>query len=139
MRFTVNSRKNLRYLSDLWLVRMHLCGMYASKHRRKEITMNKNDIPEIISIYTQDQAIEDGVLVLVGRLGEQRIVFTSNLFYDGYEDKERRIALLKKGLELLKEDDPEDAPYMRLRVIEKDKIWVIWNAEGFTFMKPEDY
>ncbi len=101
--------------------------------------MNQNDIPEIISIYTQDQAIEDGVLALVGYLGKQRIVFTSNLLYDGYEDSEKRIALIKKGLELLKKDDPEDSPHMRLRVIEKDKIWVIWNAEGFTFMKPEDY
>ena len=101
--------------------------------------MNENDTPEIISIYTQDQAIKDGILVLVGSLDKQRIVFTSSLFYDGYEDKEKRVALLKKGLELLNEDDPEDTPYMRLRVIEKDKIWVIWNAEGFTFMKPEDY
>jgi hypothetical protein len=101
--------------------------------------MNKDDIPEIISIYTQDQAIEDGVLVLVGSLGEQRIVFTSTLFYDGYEGKEERTALIMRGLELLKKDDHEDSPHMRLRVIEKDKIWVIWNAEGFTFMKPEDY
>jgi hypothetical protein len=101
--------------------------------------MNQNDIPEIISIYTQDQAIEDGVLALVGYLGKQRIVFTSNLLYDGYEDSEKRIALIKKGLELLRDNDPEDSPQMRLRVIEKDKIWVIWNAQGFTFMKPEDY
>jgi len=139
MRFPVSSPRKLHALSGLRLTSLHWFGMYAFKLKRKEPPMNQNDIPEIISIYTQDQAIEDGVLALVGHLGKQRIVFTSNLLYNGYEDSEKRIALIKKGLELLKKDDPEDSPHMRLRVIEKDKIWVIWNAEGFTFMKPEDY
>jgi hypothetical protein len=45
-----------------------------------------------------------------------------------------------RGLGLLKLPDPEDSEYMKLRVIEKDKLWVIWSAgEGFVFMKPEDY
>jgi len=101
--------------------------------------MDKNENFEVISVYTQDQAIEDGVLVLTGHVLNQRVVFTSNLFYDGYEDPEKRIALVKKGLEMLRKDDPEDTRDMRLMVIEKNEIWVIWNAEGFTFMKPEDY
>jgi len=102
--------------------------------------MSKDDIfGEVISVYTQEQAIEDGVLVHTGDCGKQKVLFTSNLFYDGYEDLEKRTALVKRGLEMLAKDDPEDTSYMRLRVIEKDKIWVIWNAEGITFMKPEDY
>ena len=101
--------------------------------------MNKNDFGEVISVYTQDQAIEDGVLVHTGYCGKERVVFTNNLFHEGYEDLDKRTALIKKGLEMLKKDDPEDTSYMRLRVIEKGKIWVIWNGDGFTFMKPEDY
>lgn len=100
--------------------------------------MNFEDM-EIISVYTQEQAIEDGILIPVGFCGKQKVIFTSNLFADGYEDADKRVALVRKGLEMLRGDDPEDTKYMRLRVIEKDRIWVIWNAEGFTFMKPEDY
>ena len=46
---------------------------------------------------------------------------------------------MNKGLELLKKYDSEDTDFMRLRVIEKDEIWVVYNGEGITFMKPEDY
>ena len=95
---------------------------------------------EVIFAYTQAQAIEDGVLMVVGYCGKEKVVFTRALFYDGYEDVEKRKALVMRGLELLKVPDAEDSEYMKLRVIEKDKLWVIWSAgEGFVFMKPEDY
>lgn len=98
------------------------------------------DDSNVIYSYTREQAIEDGVLILSGTVGATSVVFTSNLFADGYEDKEKRIALVNRGLEMLRQPDLEDSDYMKLRVIEKDKIWVIWHAgEGFTFMKPEDY
>ncbi len=95
---------------------------------------------EVISRYTQDQAIEDGVLVHVGSVGNERVVFTTALFSEGYENEIKRRSLVEKGLELLRKPVPEDSPSMRLRVIEKDKIWVIWNqGEGFTFLMPDDY
>ena len=94
---------------------------------------------EIISRYTQEQAIEDGILVKVGNCGKLPVIFTTNLFYDGYEEQEKRIELVKKGLEMLKQPDKEDTNYMKLRVIEKDKIWVILDGDGITFLKPEDY
>ena len=95
---------------------------------------------EVIFAYTQAQAIEDGVLIVVGYCGKEKVVFTRALFYDGYEDVQRRRELVMKGLELLKLPDAEDSEYMKLRVIEKDKLWVIWSAgEGLVFMKPEDY
>ena len=94
----------------------------------------------VIFAYTQAQAIDDGVLVHVGWCGGMKVIFTSNLFAEGYEDAEKRRALVMKGVEMLKKPDPEDSQYMKLRVIEKDKIWVIWNTgEGITFLKPEDY
>lgn len=95
---------------------------------------------KVISRYTQEEAIEDGVLVFVGNIGKERVVFTRSLFNQGYEDKEKRVALIEKGLELLCAEDPEDSPDMRLRVIEEGKIWVIWHmGEGFTFLMPDDY
>lgn len=104
--------------------------------------MNPPSLVEIygepISVYTLEQALEDGILVKVGELSNPKIpvVFTSNLFNDvknHYQD------IIKKGLELLNQKEPEDSEYSRMRIIEKDHIWVIANNEGVTFMKPEDY
>lgn len=94
---------------------------------------------EVIYTYTREQAIEDGILVPVGFIGSQSVVITANLFKEGYEDEQKRKDLINRGLELLRQPDPEDTEDMKLRAIEKNKIWVIWNAEGFTYMKPEDY
>ena len=93
----------------------------------------------IISCYTQEQAIEDGILVKVGSCGKLPVIFTTNLFNDGYEDEIKCVALVNQGLQVLRLPDKEDTSYMRLRVIEKGKIWVIANAESITFLKPEDY
>ena len=41
---------------------------------------------EVISHYSQDQAIEDGILVFVGYAGKERVVFTRTLFSEGYEE-----------------------------------------------------
>ena len=95
---------------------------------------------DIISTYTQKQAIEDGILVKVGSCGDLPVIFTANLFQDGYEDEIKCMVLVSQGLSLLNLPDKEDTPYMKLRVIEKDRIWVIANAgEGITFLRPEDY
>jgi type I site-specific restriction endonuclease len=95
----------------------------------------------VVSTYTQDQAIEDGILVRVGQLTSgQRVVFTHHLFDSGgYEVTEKRVRLVDKGLSLLRQPDPEDTDYMKLRVIDKDRIWVIVDGNGLTFMRPEDY
>ncbi len=112
--------------------------------REKSLFNEENVIYE----YTQEQAIEDGILVVVGNCANQRIIFTTNLFNDYLEkdeDGKNRVDIdklkktIKKGLSMLKRPDKEDTQYMRLRVMEKKRIWVIWNAEGFTYMKPEDY
>ena len=96
-------------------------------------------IPNVIYSYTQDQAIEDGVLILIGYAGSERVIFTRTLLEKGYSEKTKRKALVDLGFALLRKPDPEDSPGMRLRVIEKGKIWVIWNGDGFTFLTPEDY
>jgi len=104
---------------------------------------NNIEIPfdNVISTYTQDQAIEDGILVQVGKLTTgQSVIFTHNLFESGgYEDPEKRIQLINRGIALLKQLDLEDTDTMKLRVIEKNSIWVIADGNGLTFMRPEDY
>jgi len=105
-------------------------------------TQHSEDLMDnVISTYTQDQAIEDGILVEVGKLTSgQRVVFTSNLFESGgYIDLEKRLNLIERGLSMLRKSDPEDTDYMRLRVIEKSRIWVIADGNGLTFMRPKDY
>ena len=94
---------------------------------------------EVIYRYTAENAVEDGLFVPVGTIGDYPVYFTSNLFAEGYEDAGRRRELVHRGLGLLRQRDPEDTEYMRLRVIEKDRIWVTLTGEGYTFMKPEDY
>jgi len=76
--------------------------------------------------------------VQVGKLSNLNIlvVFTSNLFT---EVKDHYRDIITKGLELLNKKDEEDDDNYKLRVIEKNRIWVIANSEGVTFMKPEDY
>ncbi|MBI4210158.1 MAG: hypothetical protein HY544_01455 [Candidatus Diapherotrites archaeon] len=93
---------------------------------------------EVIYSYTLEQALVDGILVKTGHLQPSGlpVVFTSNLFEDV---KDHYKEIIATGLELLNKPDEEDTPYMKLRVIETGSIWVVANAEGVTFMKPEDY
>lgn len=93
----------------------------------------------IIYKHTAEDAVEDGILIEVGSVGKERVYFTRTLFEKGYEDRGRRIELVNRGLSLLKKCDPEDTDYMQLRVIEKDKIWIICDGQGYTLMEPEDY
>ena len=93
----------------------------------------------VISKYTAEDAVRDGVFVHVGCVGKEKIYFTANLFAEGYKDEQKRIDLVNRGLELLRMPDAEDTGYMWLRVIEKNGIWVVRNGEGYTFMKPEGY
>ncbi len=110
----------------------------------KTVIINGEEWP-IISEYTTDQAIEDGILVEVGEVQRNdgnkiRVIFTRTLFEGGgYEDEAKRVAFVTRGMELLGKPDPEDTDYMRLRVIEEGEVWVIHDGNGITFMKPEDY
>ena len=78
------------------------------------------------------------MLIRVGVIKETGIpiIFTSNLFSEVQETFQ---GIILKGLALLAEPDPEDSEFMKLRVIEKGKIWVVLNSEGCIFMMPEEY
>ncbi|OGS22187.1 MAG: hypothetical protein A2252_04255 [Elusimicrobia bacterium RIFOXYA2_FULL_39_19] len=95
---------------------------------------------DIISVYSLEEAVLDGMLIRVGQCGKYPIIFTANLFHEvGFEDRDIRVALVQKGLEMLKVPDPEDTNTMRLRVIEVGRIWCIADPQAITFMRPEDY
>jgi len=93
---------------------------------------------EVVYSYPLEQALEDGMLIRVGVIKETGIpiIFTSNLFSEVQETFQ---GIILKGLALLAEPDPEDSEFMKLRVIEKGKIWVVLNSEGCIFMMPEEY
>ena len=95
----------------------------------------------LVYSYTRKQAIEDGILIPLGHIDGVQIVFTTNIYFDnGYDkDEPKRKELISRGITMLAQPDPEDTPHMKLRVIEKGKIWVIHDGDGITFMKPEDY
>ena len=97
---------------------------------------------EPIHVYTREQAIEDGVLIPAGTVRlidgtPVSICFTANLHSD-YEDVESRAALTRRGLAMLNDDAPEDTGCGRLRIIEEGRIWIVWDGDGITFMRPED-
>jgi hypothetical protein len=95
---------------------------------------------QVISKYTARDAVEDGIFVEVGSAGDAPIYFTTNLFESGgYRERQKRADLVMTGIELLKKPDPKDSDYIHLRVIEEGQIWVVYNGEGITFMRPEDY
>ena len=100
------------------------------------------DAWDVVSVYTAEQAEADGVLVKVGRLVESgdAVYFTANLLAQGYGDDEaRRTELIQRGLPVLRQPSDEDTSDMRLRIVERDKTWVVQEHGKLTFMKPEDY
>ena len=115
--------------------------MLANKLNQRRSVMAAENLfsdAEVVYSYTLEDALNDGVLVKTGFLEKSKllVVFTANLFSDV---KDHYKNIIDKGLKLLSEPGKEDTPWMKLRVIEKNKIWVIANSEAVTFMKPEDY
>ncbi|MDA1193096.1 MAG: hypothetical protein O3A46_15580 [Candidatus Poribacteria bacterium] len=98
---------------------------------------------EPIHVYTREQAIEDGTLIPTGTLRlvdgtPVGICFTANLHLE-YSDYHYRYGLMRRGLRLLNDPHPEDDECRRLRVVIHDRVWAIWDGDGITFLKPEDY
>lgn len=97
---------------------------------------------EPIHVYTRQQAIQDSVLVPVGdvHFGDEKIgvCFTANLLAE-HPSVEECKALIRLGFALLNTPDPEDDGYRKLRVVVTDKVWVIHDGEGITFLRPQDY
>ena len=101
---------------------------------------------DVISVYTREDAIRDGVLVRFDVRASGRpldICFTATLWavYGAEEVHRLRMTLIMAGLAQLNQHDPEDLPGVRkLRAIVEDRIWVVEDVDGaITFMRPSDY
>jgi len=101
---------------------------------------------EVISKYSREQAVEDGVLIELGTAGKVPVLATSNCFHRaGLDNPLQRRGVVLEALEALKRPDPEDSPGYLLRVLHKgiaadyDCLWVVYDETAVTIMLPEDY
>jgi len=102
---------------------------------------------QIISVYTDEQAIEDGVLADITSfrlsLNEKPVNRITGHLYDElmkyatHNRKElRSILKTKLGLAAMPKDDPQDGYFYLV----PPNLWVVLNeVEGYTMMFPEDY
>lgn len=106
----------------------------------------ENPFGEVISTYTAKQAVEDGILVELGRCGDLPVYATTNCFFRaGLDNPLQRRGVILEAIHELKKPDPEDDGYRKLRVLHKgiaadyECLWVIQDGQGITIMFPEDY
>ncbi len=89
---------------------------------------------DIISVYTRDDAIEDGVIFKAGRIANRDVDLTANLI--ARLDK-REIA--KAIIEALEAARHFRQPDMKEIEVNGKKVWVDDNGQVITLMLPEDY
>ena len=101
---------------------------------------------EVISKYSREQAVEDGVIIELGAVGKVPVLATSNCFHKaGLDNPLQRRGVVLEALEALKRHDSEDSAGYKLRVLHKgiaadyDCLWVVYDGEAVTIMLPEDY
>jgi type I site-specific restriction endonuclease len=107
---------------------------------------NDNLFGEVISTYTTEQAVGDGLLIELGSLGSTKVYATSHCFNKaGLDDPIQRKGVVAEAVEALQKPDSEDSDYMKLRVLHKgvaadyDSLWAILDLQGLTIMLPADY
>jgi hypothetical protein len=112
---------------------------------KKAHTSEKPFVREIISTYSQKQAIEDGVLVEVFKnrwttLSAGQPILATRAVFEAFSlaalmEIWNAFAIWKKEVEpTLKEEDK-----MFITKMMGDKVWVVEDDSGFTIMLPKDY
>lgn len=89
---------------------------------------------EIISVYTKEQAVDDGILFQAGEFGGLGIVFTTNLI-----NQLPKEALLMAVIQGLSAAQKFTAPDIATIMIGDTRVWVDYVGKDLTFMFPEDY
>ncbi len=92
------------------------------------------DENDIISIYTRQDAINDGIIFNAGRIANREVDITTNLI--AKLDKYELAKAIVKGLELARYFRKPD---MKEIEVNGKKIWVDDNGSVITLMLPEDY
>jgi hypothetical protein len=112
----------------------------AKTHSRKEVnTMCDYEDMDVISRYTKQQAVEDGVFVEILRFHGRPVLATAHIAAELGVAELRAIwnefrhwdAAVKPAL-------PEEEQMFSTGANGK-KVWVIEDGESFTIMYPEDY
>lgn len=92
------------------------------------------DEMEVISIYTKEQAIDDGILFQAGKFDGKGVVFTTHLIAE--LSKEALLTVFLKGLAIAKKFTGPDLATIQLG---ETRVWVDYVGNDLTFMFPEDY
>jgi len=104
----------------------------SGKKIDKAVSESDKLFGEPISVYSKEQAVEDGILADFGKIENIGIVFTTNLIQS--LKKTEPLALLRKGLALKFE-----RPDLKVIYFNGKKVYIDWNGRDLTFMLPEDY
>jgi len=92
------------------------------------------DENDIISIYTREDAINDGIIFNAGRIANREVDLTTNLI--AKLDKYKLARAIVEGLESARHLSKPD---MKEIEVNSKKIWVDDNGSVITLMLPEDY
>jgi hypothetical protein len=94
---------------------------------------------DIISRYSRQQAVDDGILVEVCRFNGKRVMATTHLAQEIGLDEVRAIwKEFRLWSDTVKPTLPE-AEQMFATGASGKRVWVIEDSEAYTIMYPEDY
>ena len=109
-----------------------------SEHTHHDSKLNRDSMTEdygdIISVYTKEQGIADGVLFEAGVIDNRNIVFTTNLI--AKFEKEALLVAAFKGLAACL---GMSRPDLVIIYVDDDKLYADFNGQDITIMLPEDY
>ena len=89
---------------------------------------------DIISVYTRDDAIDDGVIFNAGRIANREVDLTTNLIAE--LDKYELAKAIVMALEVVRSFRQPD---MKEIEVNGKRVWVDDNGSIITLMLPEDY
>lgn len=99
------------------------------------------DDAEIISAYTDEEAVEDGTLipVLFGEISRVTNTVISDFESNDKVNAEKFFEFMKTAKGQLESQRKEKDDWFYSATIEGRKYFLVDNGSGFTLMKPEDY
>ncbi len=99
------------------------------------------DDAEVISVYTDEQAVEDGVLipVLFGEISRITNTVISDFEINGKVNADKFFKFMNTSKRELEARRKEKDDWLYSATIEDRKYFLVDNGSGFTLMKPQDY
>ena len=103
--------------------------------------LEEDEAWEMIHCAPREQAIEAGALVPyqfapVGSVDE--VCFTRALYAKYRNAPSTMQAITQKGISQLKESDPHDNEYRKIREVVRDHVYAIEYHDGITFLTPQE-